>query len=85
MAESLGDLRDKMAADSELIDRLSFAITDMHLDASGDGLDVGRFLKGMRPEILVLLSSDGRYKAGDLVGAVDRVIGKDPVAIGALK
>ena len=82
---SLEDLDAKLASDAGFLNRLSFVVTDMYLDGSaGDGLDVGRRIKGARPDLRVLLSSDGDFTAADLVGAVDRVIGKDPVRFDAL-
>ena len=54
----------------------------MHLDGSaGDGFDVGRLLKKSRPELPVLLSSDGAFAADQLIGAVDRIISKNPVPL----
>jgi len=66
-------------------DRLLLAVTDMHLGGSaGDGLDVGRLLKSYRPELLVLLSSDGVFGAEELHGTIDTTIGKDPVELSKL-
>jgi hypothetical protein len=57
----------------------------MNFDGSaGDGIDVGRLLKKYRPQLRVLLSSDGIIPAGDLLGAIDLAIGKDPVGLAAL-
>ena len=82
----LEDLSDRLEADPGFADRLVAAITDMHLDGSaGDGLDVGRLLKKSRPGLPVLLSSDGVFQAGELTGAVDKTIGKDPVDLGVLQ
>ena len=65
--------------------RLLLAVTDMHLDGSdGDGIDVGRLLKKYRPQLRVLLSSDGDVPADRLLGAIDLAIGKEPVGLAAL-
>ena len=82
---SLEDLKDRLEADPEFAGRLLLAVTDMNLDGSaGDGIDVGRLLKKYRPQLRVLLSSDGIIPAGDLLGAIDLAIGKDPVGLAAL-
>jgi len=82
---SLEDLGARLEADPGFAARLLLAVTDMHLDGSaGDGLDVGRLLKKYRPELRVLLSSDGIFSAAELVGAIDVAIGKDPVGLAAL-
>ena len=85
MVTSLEQLTERLAADPEFVGRLSCVVTDMHLDGSaGDGLDVGRLLKRHRPELRVLLSSDGVIPASELVGAIDLAIGKDPVGLSSL-
>ena len=83
---SLEDLEARLSSDTCFLSRLSLVVTDMHLDGSaGDGLDVGRRIKGARPEIEVLLSSDGLFTNADLMGAIDGVIGKDPVSFQELQ
>ena len=82
----LEDLTDRLDADPGFAGRLIAAITDMHLDGSaGDGLDVGRLLKKNRPDLPVLLSSDGVFAADELTGAVDRIISKNPVNLRGLE
>ena len=76
---------ERLETDPGFASRLLLAVTDMHLDgSSGDGLDVGRLLKNHRAGLRVLLSSDGVLTPGELVGAIDRTIGKDPVGLVAL-
>jgi CheY-like chemotaxis protein len=76
---------ERLETDPGFASRLLLAVTDMHLDgSSGDGLDVGRLLKNHRAGLRVLLSSDGVLTPGELVGAIDRTIGKDPVGLAAL-
>jgi len=82
---SYEEVVERLETDPGFASRLLLAVTDMHLDgSSGDGLDVGRLLKKHRSELRVLLSSDGVLAPGELVGAVDRTIGKDPVGLAAL-
>ena len=85
LISSLEDLRARLETDPGFADRLLLAVTDMHLGGSaGDGLDVGRLLKSYRPELLVLLSSDGVFGAEELHGTIDTTIGKDPVELSKL-
>ena len=82
---SLEGLQAKLAEKPTFLDRLSYVVTDMHLDGSaGDGLDVGRLIKGLRSSLPILLSSDGVFTADELTGSVDAVIGKDPVGLAGL-
>jgi len=82
---SLEALTERLEADPEFIGRLFLAVTDLHLDGSaGDGIDVGRLLKRYRPQLRVLLSTDGIVPAGDYQGAIDLTIGKDPIGLPAL-
>ena len=82
---SIEDLNAKIAADPGFLDHLSCVITDVYLDgSSGDGLDVGRLIKMKRPDLKVLLSSDGVFSEDDLEGVIDRVIGKDPIEVSQL-
>jgi CheY-like chemotaxis protein len=78
-------LNERLESDPGFATRLLLAITDMHLDGSaGDGLAVGRLLKKHRPELRVLLSSDGVISPHELIGAIDVTIGKNPVGLAAL-
>ena len=80
------DLVAKISSDAGFLDRLTYVITDMYLDGSaGDGIEVGRLIKSRCPALAVLLSSDGNFTASELVGAVDRVIGKEPVGVESLR
>ena len=82
---SIEDLQGKLATCPNFLDRLSIVITDFHLDGSaGDGLNVGRLIKDMKPGLPVLLSSDGVFSAEEINGAVDSVIGKTPVGLSQL-
>jgi len=85
VATSLADLDELLSKDSELIGRLALAVTDFHLnDGVADGADIGRRLKSMRMDLDVLLSSDGTFDLKELSGAIDGVIGKDPVPLSSL-
>ena len=78
-------LKARVQADPGFLGRLVCVVTDMHLDGSaGNGLDVGHLVKGARPELCVLLSSDGLFDGIDVAGAVDRIIAKDPVPFAQL-
>ena len=80
------DLVAKIAGDAGFLDRLTCVVTDMYLDGpAGDGLVVGRLIKSRCPTLTVLLSSDGIFAASQLAGAVDRVIGKEPMDFDALR
>ena len=84
--KSFEDLTEKLDADPNFIDELTYVITDMHLDGSaGDGLDVGRLLKGLRPNLPVLMSSDENFEDHELVGIADKVIPKEPVDLAELR
>jgi signal transduction histidine kinase/DNA-binding response OmpR family regulator len=84
--KSFEDLMDKIDSDSNFIGELTYVITDMHLDGSaGDGLDVGRLIKGLRPSLPVLMSSDETFDDGELVGVADKVIPKEPVDLAELR
>jgi signal transduction histidine kinase/ActR/RegA family two-component response regulator len=79
------ELEELVASDPKLIARLSCAVTDMNLESyQYNGLDVGRFLKGQRSELKILLSSDGIISKDDLVGVIDEVIPKRPVKLSQL-
>ena len=84
--KSFEDLKDKIDSDSNFIGELTYVFTDMHLDGSaGDGLDVGRLIKGLRPSLPVLMSSDETFHDGELVGVADKVIPKEPVDLAELR
>ncbi len=83
---SMEDLKDRVAVDSTFVGRLSMAITDMNFDGSaGDGIAIGQLLKRLHPGLRVFLSSDQMVFDSDLDGAIDLVIGKDPVSLEALR
>jgi signal transduction histidine kinase/DNA-binding NarL/FixJ family response regulator len=83
---SFEELTARIEADPSFLFSLNYVVTDMHLDGSyGDGLDVGRLIKKVRPDLPVLMSSNDIFKAQELVGAIDRVIAKEPVGIAQLK
>jgi signal transduction histidine kinase/DNA-binding response OmpR family regulator len=84
--KSFEDLTDKIESEPNFIRDLAYVITDMHLDGSaGDGLDVGRLLKGLRPSLPVLMSSDDTFEDHELIGIVDKVIPKYPVNLTELR
>ena len=86
MLANLEDLKHRVAVDSTFVSRLSMAITDMNFDSSsGDGIAIGRLLKRLHPGLRVFLSSDQMVCDSDLNGAIDMVIGKDPVPLKALR
>lgn len=79
---SVKALRAKLQAQPDLMDRLMCVVTDLYLDdETGDGTDVARIIKAARSDIPVHLSSDGNLSLADLGGAIDSVIGKDPMAL----
>jgi signal transduction histidine kinase/CheY-like chemotaxis protein len=81
----LDELQDMMNKDPNFLSRLSCIVTDWHFQgSSGDGLDIGRFIKKRRPGLRVFLSSDASFAEADLAGAVDAVIGKEPLTLGKL-
>ena len=83
---SFEDLTEEIDANPNFLRELSYVITDMHLDGSaGDGLDVGRLIKGLMPNLPVLMSSDDIFEDHELVGAADKVIPKDPVTLAELR
>lgn len=68
-----------------LISQLAGAILDQNFDSSDqNGIQIGKALKSRRPDLPVLLSSDGYFEPSELSGAVDRVISKQPVAFDRL-
>jgi signal transduction histidine kinase/DNA-binding NarL/FixJ family response regulator len=84
--KSFEDLTEKIASDPNFVRELTYVITDMHLDGSaGNGLDVGRLLKGLRPDLLVLMSSDEIFEAHELIGVADKIIPKDPLNLAELR
>lgn len=79
--ESPEALSAKLTKDPGLLDRLAYVVTDYNFDNSTqNGVDVGKMIKHRRPGLRVLLSSDGSVPASEMVGAIDRVISKDPLA-----
>ncbi len=79
---SFEELKIKVSGDSNFLGRLNYVVTDMQLDGSdGDGLAVGRLIKKCRPDLPVLLSSDGIFAESELTGAIDRVISKNPLGL----
>ena len=83
---SFEELTTRIAADPSFLSSLNYVVTDMHLDGSeGDGLDVGRLIKKLRPELPVLMSSNDIFEDRELIGAVDKVIAKEAVGIAELK
>ena len=79
-ADSPEALADKIALDPQLLERLICVVTDYHFDNSlKNGMDVGAMLKQVRPDLQVLLSSDGTFNANDMIGRIDRVIRKEPL------
>ncbi len=78
-------LRTRLEAEPSFLARLAYVVTDMHFGSTENGLDVGRLVKPARPDLPVLLSSDGVFAVGDLAGAADRVIGKNPVGLDRLR
>jgi signal transduction histidine kinase/CheY-like chemotaxis protein len=83
--QSFEELQERLATEPDFLQRLSYVVTDMHLDGSdGDGLDVGRLIKSIRPNLPILMSSNGIFEDHELVGAVDKVIAKEPVGISEL-
>lgn len=83
---SYEELVERLDTEPGFVSRLMLAVTDMYLDKSaGDGLDVGRLLKKHHSKLRVLLSSDGVIPLTDLLGAIDRTIGKAPVNLGTLR
>ncbi|MBM4252395.1 MAG: response regulator [Deltaproteobacteria bacterium] len=60
-------------------------IIDFYIEGSTlNGLDIARMIKKMRPELIVILSSDAMVRDADIEGAVDRVIGKEPQTLDKL-
>ena len=83
---SFEELQDKIASDPYFIQSLHYVVTDMHLDGSqGDGLDVGRVIKSLRPDLRILMSSNDIFDPHELVGAVDKLIAKEAVGIEELR
>jgi CheY-like chemotaxis protein len=83
---SFEELRARIASDPTFLFGLSYVVTDMHLDGSeGDGIAVGRLIKSIRPDLLVLMSSNDIFQDHELVGAVDKVIAKEAVGLAVLK
>ena len=84
--KSFEDLTEKLDSDPNFIHELTYVITDMHLDGSvGDGLDVGRLIKGIRPCLPVLMSSNEHFEDHELIGIADKVIPKEPVDLAELR
>jgi CheY-like chemotaxis protein len=83
---SFEELQERLSEEPSFLENLSYVVTDMHLDGSqGNGLDVGRLIKSIRPDLPVLMSSDEIFKEHELTGAVDRIIAKMPVGIADLR
>ena len=83
---NMEDLQDRIAGDSAFVNRLAMAITDMNFDGSaGDGIAIGQLLKRLHPGLRVFLSSDQMVCDCDMDGAIDMVIGKDPVPLDTLQ
>ncbi len=69
----------------EFLHGLKCLIVDMYIDGSAqNGLEIGRIIKKMRPDLTVLLSSDSIVSESELKGAADRVIGKEPQSLDRL-
>jgi signal transduction histidine kinase/CheY-like chemotaxis protein len=83
--QSIEELQEMLTVAPDFLGNLNYVVTDMHFDgSSGDGLDVGRLIKSIRPDLLVLLSSDDNFHEKDIIGAADRVIAKMPVGLSRL-
>jgi signal transduction histidine kinase/CheY-like chemotaxis protein len=82
---SFAELKTHLEQNPGIIQQLTCAVTDMHLeDASADGADVGRYLKSVRPDLKVFLSSDGEFPPEELRGAIDHQISKGPSSVAEL-
>jgi signal transduction histidine kinase/CheY-like chemotaxis protein len=83
---SFEELQERLTEEPNFLESLSYVVTDMHLDGShGNGLDVGRLIKSIRPDLPILMSSDEIFKEHELIGAVDKVIAKMAVGISDLR
>jgi DNA-binding NtrC family response regulator len=82
---SFESLMERMRSEPNYLNGIRCVIVDLYIDGSAlNGLDMARMIKKIRPDLPVILSSDAIVKEGDLQGAIDRVIGKDPQSLGKL-
>jgi signal transduction histidine kinase/CheY-like chemotaxis protein len=84
-ANSPEEFLSQISSDGTLLERLVCVVVDQHFDqSSSDGLSLARFIKAQRPDLRVLLSSDGYLTDQETDGAIDRQISKTPVKLNRL-
>ena len=82
---SFESLMERMRSEPNYLNGIRCVIVDLYIDGSAlNGLDMARMIKKIRPDLPVILSSDAIVKEGELQGAIDRVIGKEPQSLGKL-
>jgi CheY-like chemotaxis protein len=73
------------AAEPNFLGRFLCVITDFNLEGSGlDGIEIARFIKSQCAQIPIFLSSDGAHSIASTDGAIDQIIGKDPISMANL-
>ena len=84
-ANSPEEFLSQISSDDTLLERLVCVVVDQHFDqSSSDGISLARFIKSQRPDLRVLLSSDGHLSEQEIDGAIDRQISKTPVKLNRL-
>ena len=83
--DSAEQLYQTLEADPQLIQKLELVITDYYFDGSDEtGMEVGKLVKSQRPDVPVYLSSSGHFNKADFVGAIDKIIAKEPLSYRSL-